>query len=64
VRPAPERWLGPAAKSDWVEKVRLWPAIEEDDRAFEIELREGGTHRLVAEGSTLELRLGPAAVLR
>ena len=61
VRPALETWLTPASKSDWIEKVKLWPSLDENDRAFEFELREGGAHRVVADGSTLELRFLPAS---
>jgi hypothetical protein len=63
VRPTPEQWTVPASKSDWIEKVRLWPAIDGDERAFEFELREGGTHRLVARGDTLELQFSPARTM-
>ena len=63
VRPANEQWSVPASKSDWIEKVRLWPAIDGDDRAFEFELRDGGTHRLAARGDTLELEFSPAKTI-
>lgn len=64
LRPTRESFTTPAAKSDWIETVHLWPALDGDDRAIEFELREGGTHRLEAKGDTLELTFLPAAVLR